>query len=156
MNKLLCYGLILGFVLSGLSGCSKKQLIPSIIAGTGAVLVTSGTIYRVTLPEKDSDGLFGRQPEQKATTASLLMGGLALIAVGIIWSATTTDCERDEDCWSGDRCEPSSKTCVPRPAETTEPPETQARFSLPLPESVAGAQLRSRFQLNIDGARTFF
>ena len=81
-------------------------------------MVAAGTIYRVSLPDRDSEGLFGREPEQKATTASLMMGGLALIVVGVVWSATTPHCQHDEDCWSRDRCDTVSNTCVPRSPET--------------------------------------
>lgn len=152
MIKTTTFVLALGFFLSGTPGCSKKQVIPAIVAGSGAALVTSGTIYRLTLPEKDSDGLFGRQPEQKATTATLLMGGLALIAVGIVWSATTTDCERDEDCWSRDRCDPSSKTCVPRPLQTNTHGKNHAIVLLP----PSRQPYETRFQLRVEGFRTFF
>jgi len=129
------------FVLA--TGCSKRQVIPGTIAGVGGVLFLSGTIYRVTLDE-GTEGIFGETREQQGVTASLMLGGLALMLVGIIWSATGTVCEEDHDCWVGDMCDKKSGTCVPRPAET--PSETAAlehpidlkglRLNLPVPSAL--------------------
>ncbi len=96
-------------------GCSKRMVVPGILAGTGAAAIVSGTAYRLSLPENDSVGLLGRQPEQKAGISILLFAGAALVLSGVIWAATTPVCESDLDCWRGDVCEQSTGTCVVRP-----------------------------------------
>ena len=97
------------------SGCSKRMVVPGILAGTGAAAIVGGTAYRLSLPGNDSVGLLGRQPQQKAGISILLFAGAALILAGVIWAATTPVCESDLDCWSGDVCEKSTGTCVVRP-----------------------------------------
>jgi hypothetical protein len=104
------------------AGCSKKQVIPGILAGTGAAAMVGGVAYRVSLPEEDAEGLLGRQPQQKAGVAILLFAGAALVLAGIIWSATTPMCDSDADCWGGESCNEAAGTCVPRPAGTESRP----------------------------------
>ena len=96
-------------------GCSKRMVVPGILAGTGAAAIVGGTAYRLSLPDNDSVGLLGRQPEQKAGISILLFAGAALVLAGVIWAATTPVCESDLDCWSGDVCAKSTGTCVVRP-----------------------------------------
>ena len=105
---------------AGIAGCSKRQVVPVAFAGTGAALMTSGFVYRATLPEEDSDEPFGEEPHQKAGTAVLIFTGAAFVLTGVIWSIATPICEVDSDCWGTDVCEATSKSCVPRPA-TVEP-----------------------------------
>ncbi len=104
-------------ILCVTSGCSKRMVVPGILAGTGAVAMVGGTAYRLSLPENDSVGLLGRQPQQKAGISILLFAGAALVLAGVIWAATTPVCESDSDCWRGDVCEKSTGTCVVRPAD---------------------------------------
>jgi len=104
------------FTMLGVTpGCSKRMVVPGILAGTGAAAIVGGTAYRLSLPVNDSVGLLGRQPEQKAGISILLFAGAALVLAGVIWAATTPVCESDLDCWSGDVCEQSTGTCVVRP-----------------------------------------
>jgi hypothetical protein len=103
--------------------CSKRQIVPGIVAGVGGATFASGVIYRAALPEEDSDGLFGRQADQKAVTATLVFSGVALIVAGVIWSATTPLCEADIDCFRGDVCEPATRTCVEK---RLEPPQSES------------------------------
>jgi len=142
MKKLQAGLLVFVLVLCTTLGCSKRQLIPGIIAGTGGAVFVSGVIYRATLPDDDSEGLFGKQARQKAVTASLMFTGLALILAGIIWSATTPVCTVDLDCWHGDVCETKTQTCVPKPFDPSENKETSTSFLLdPLQHD--------RFRLNL-------
>ena len=104
-------------LVSLLSSCSKRQIIPGIVAGIGGGMFASGVIYRATLPEEDSEGLLGRQSEQKATTAALLFTGFALAAVGIIWATTSPVCDTNEDCFAGDYCEKITGTCISSPED---------------------------------------
>ncbi len=93
------------------SGCTRRQLIPGLIAGGGAILTTSGAIYRATLGE-DTDGAFGDTDGEIATTAVLIFGGIGLLITGVIWSLTSTHCETNSDCWSDDVCEQRTHTCI--------------------------------------------
>ncbi len=127
-------------------GCSKRQLMPGILAGMGGAALTAGVIYRATLPEEDSEGLFGKQAKQKAGTATLMFTGLALILTGVIWSATTPVCELDLDCWHGDVCETATKTCVPRPLEA---PKTDGE------PSKAFLELRLQDRIRLDVSRDY-
>jgi len=104
--------LVLG---TAIAGCSKRQVVPVAFAGTGAALMTGGFVYRATLPEEDSQGLFGEQPRQKAGTAVLVFTGAALMLTGVIWSIATPICEVDSDCWGNDVCDQASSSCVPSP-----------------------------------------
>ena len=130
MKKFQVYLLAFGLVLCTTLGCSKRQLVPGIIAGTGGAVFVSGVIYRATLPGDDSEGLFGRQARQRAVTASLVFTGLALILAGVILSATTPVCTGDYDCWHGDVCNTRSQTCVPKPFKSSENKETTTSFLL--------------------------
>ncbi|MCP4674805.1 MAG: hypothetical protein GY854_04685 [Deltaproteobacteria bacterium] len=130
MKKLQVCLLVFVLVLCTTFGCSKRQIIPGVIAGTGGAVFMSGVIYRAALPDEDSEGLFGKQSRQKAVTASLVFTGLALVLAGIIWSATTPVCTVDLDCWRGDVCETKTQTCVPKPFEPSENKETSTSFLL--------------------------
>ncbi len=115
------------FFLAGLllllpAACNKKQIAPGVVAGVGAGLFVGGIGYRVSLPEEDSEGLFGDSPRQKAGTSVLMFSGIALMLTGIIWSATTPLCETDSDCWAGEVCDRPTKTCVPAPPTDAGPP----------------------------------
>jgi hypothetical protein len=102
------------------SGCSKRQIVPISLAGAGAALMTSGFVYRATLPEEDSTELLGRSPQQKAATSVLIFGGAALILTGVIWSVTTPLCDSDSHCFGSDTCDEKTETCIapgPAPAE---------------------------------------
>ncbi len=92
-----------------LTSCTRRQLVPGIIAGTGAVLTTSGAIYRASL---DTDEPFGETSSEVATTAVLIFGGIGVLLTGIIWSLTSTRCDSNDDCWSDDACELRSHTCI--------------------------------------------
>ena len=92
-----------------LTSCTRRQLVPGIIAGTGAILTTSGAIYRASL---ETDEPFGETSGEVATTAVLIFGGIGLLLTGIIWSLTSTRCDSNDDCWSGDACELRSHTCI--------------------------------------------
>jgi len=98
--------LVMAFVLAG---CTRRQLVPGLVAGGGAVLSSSGAIYRASL---DSDGALGDTNGEIATTSVLIFGGISLLLTGIIWSLTSTRCDTNRDCWSGDVCEQRSHTCI--------------------------------------------
>ena len=44
--SLVCFTAVLSITLAG---CTKRQLVPGIIAGAGAAMVTSGAAYRASL-----------------------------------------------------------------------------------------------------------
>ncbi|MCP4602174.1 MAG: hypothetical protein GY847_16940 [Proteobacteria bacterium] len=111
-------------------GCSKRQIMPGIVTGIGGATFLSGVVYRAALPDKDSEGLFGKQTRQKAAIATLMFTGMALVLVGVIWSATTPLCETDTDCWHGDVCDKATETCVPRPLATRETQTTLTAYLL--------------------------
>ena len=140
MRKVIVLFVAAAFLLA-VTGCSKRMIIPGILAGVGAGAFAGGVAYRASLPEDDSDGLFGRKSEQKAGISVLLFSGIALMLTGIIWSATTPVCEKDYDCWAGDVCEKSTKTCVPAgPGAGKE--EARSAFLPPLSaNTLAGADL---------------
>ncbi len=119
-------------VLVGL-GCSKKQIVPGIITGGGAITLTSGVIYRASL--EDADSLFGDTAQQKAVVATLVLTGTALILTGVILAATTPLCETDLDCWRGDQCDDATKSCVPKPIELDEQPQPALSLSSPFDDS---------------------
>ncbi len=119
MQRILSILVAVALVLA-MTGCSKKQLMPGIFAGVGSALIVGGVAYRVSLPDADNEGTFGRQSEQKAGIAILLFAGAALVLTGIIWSATTPVCDSNVDCWSGDICNKRSSTCVPAPVKEKE------------------------------------
>lgn len=128
---------LVAFVL-GPSACSKRQLGPTILAGSGAALMVGGVAYRASFHEEEDAGMLGRTAEQRAVTSTLLFSGLALIVAGVIWSATQPICEADHDCWIGDACEPTTGTCVPDPDRTAggvatagAPAEPSRRIALP-------------------------
>jgi len=127
MHRALALSLALTMAAAA-AGCSKKQVIPGILAGTGAAAMVGGVAYRVSLPEEDGEGLLGRQPQQKAGIAILLFAGAALALAGIIWSATTPMCAADADCWGNEVCNKPAGTCVPRP--TSEEAKPSASVSL--------------------------
>jgi hypothetical protein len=105
-------------IVAAAAGCSKRQILPVAIAGAGAALMTGGFVYRATLPEEDSAGVFGETSKQKAITSTLVFSGLALVLVGVILSVTTPLCESDTDCWGSDTCEPATSTCAASPPAT--------------------------------------
>jgi hypothetical protein len=92
-----------------LTSCTRRQLAPGLVAGGGAVLATSGGIYRATL---DTDEAFGETPGEVAATTILIFGGLGLLLTGVIWSITSNHCDDNGDCWSNDVCEIRSHTCI--------------------------------------------
>lgn len=91
------------------AGCTRRQLAPGIVAGSGALLMTSGGIYRATL---ETDEAFGDTPGEIAGTTILIFGGLGLLLTGVIWSLTSSHCEDNGDCWSSDVCELRTHTCI--------------------------------------------
>lgn len=92
-----------------LASCTRRQLAPGLVAGGGAILATSGGIYRATL---DTDEPFGETSGEIAGTTVLLFGGIGLLLTGVIWSITSNHCDDNGDCWSGDVCELRSHTCI--------------------------------------------
>ena len=105
--------------LATAAGCSKRQVVPGVLAGTGAAAIAGGVGYRASLGEAEE--VFGDTAKEKGITTTLLLTGTALVIAGIVWSVTTPVCENDGDCWVGDVCEKKTNTCVPRPDEA--PPE---------------------------------
>ncbi len=126
MNRIISYSIIGILILSIAVGCSKRQILPGIVAGAGGALTISGVAYRISLPEEDSDGLLGKQASQKAATGTLLLAGLALATIGIVWSATTPICEADYDCYGSERC--VKETCVPDPKRPQEKADSSTSF----------------------------
>lgn len=109
MKQLLTGPALLLVVAVTLTGCTRRQLVPGLIAGTGAILTTSGGIYRATL---DTDEPFGDTSGEVAGTTVLIFGGIGLLITGIVWSITSNHCEDNGDCWSGDVCEVRTHTCI--------------------------------------------
>jgi hypothetical protein len=107
-NTVYCLALALTALVL-LTSCTRRQLVPGLIAGTGAILTTSGAIYRVSI---DSDEPLGDTSGEVATTSVLIFGGLGLLLTGVIWSLTSTHCDENADCWSDDVCEMRSHTCI--------------------------------------------
>jgi hypothetical protein len=122
------------------AGCSKRQIIPGILTGTGAATLVTGVIYRASLD--DADSLFGDTSKQKAIVSTLTLTGLALMATGVILAATTPLCESSQDCFSSDVCDTKTQTCVPRPLKLPNADSTQAAF-------VLDPIIRDRFELDI-------
>mgnify|MGYP006294354899 CR=1 FL=1 len=92
--------------------CSKRQIAPGILTGVGAGVFAGGVGYRVSLPEEDSVGLFGAEPQQKAGTSILVFGGIAIMLAGVVWSATTPLCQEDADCFGDEVCDQATSTCI--------------------------------------------
>lgn len=91
------------------AGCTRRQVIPGVVAGVGAAMVTSGAIYRATL---DTDEPFGDTDGEVAGTTILLFGGIGLLVTGVVLSITFAHCESNDDCWASDVCELRSHTCI--------------------------------------------
>jgi hypothetical protein len=114
---------------TALTGCTKRQLVPGLIAGAGAAMVTSGAAYRASL---DTDRPFGDTDGQIGATTALLFGGLGLLVTGVVWSLTSAHCDDDSHCWPRDRCVRTTHTCVRRaPAATPEGPSDHEEASTP-------------------------
>ena len=103
----------LATALLATGGCTRRQVIPGVVAGAGAAMLTSGAIYRATL---DTDEPFGETDGEIATTTVLIFGGLAALITGVVVSMTMTHCESNSDCWGRDVCELRSHTCISREA----------------------------------------
>ncbi|MBI5500901.1 MAG: hypothetical protein HY907_11715 [Deltaproteobacteria bacterium] len=117
-------------------GCTKRQILPATIAGVGGATMVGGFVYSATLPE--GSGFFGSDAVDSAAIGGLIFGGVALAVTGVLFSITSADCESDDDCWSGDRCELESRTCVAE--ETIEPPPAQPEPGAGNPDPNRGLQ----------------
>jgi hypothetical protein len=145
MKKTIQTVLVIGLILVVTVGCSKKQVMPGVVAGAGGVLFLAGTIYRAAQPE-GTDGLFGETGQQMGVTASLMLSGLALMLAGVLWSAITPICESDADCWVGDKCQKSTKTCVIKAPEEAEVKAEESAYHLIDP---LNSYKHDRFRLNL-------
>ncbi len=105
----LCSTALLMASLVCITGCTRRQLAPGILAGTGAIMTTSGGIYRATM---DTDRAFGETPGEIAGSTILIFGGIGLLIAGVVWSITSNHCDDNGDCWSNDVCERRTHTCI--------------------------------------------
>jgi hypothetical protein len=118
------------------AGCTRRQIIPGVVAGVGAAAIASGAIYRATL---DSEEPFGSTSGEIATTTVLMFGGLGILVTGVVLSITMSHCESNSDCWASDVCEQRTHTCISRSAaRSLEPPSPPAHGTEPQPGADAG------------------
>ena len=131
-------GVLALVLLLGGASCNKSQILPTTIAGVGGATMVGGFIYSATLPE--GSGFFGDNAGDSAAIGGLIFGGVALAVTGILFSITSADCDSDDDCWSGDRCELESHSCVAADALPASLPVVESGESAVPAESVEPAE----------------